>query len=72
MGKVDMCKAIEEMRRDSKEEGKREGRLEGRLEARHELLSALVSKGLLSPEEASRWMYGNPTMLDGTQSANTK
>lgn len=63
-GKVDMCKAIEEMRRDSKEEGKREGR--------RELLSALVSKGLLCPEEASRWMYGNPTMLDGTQNANTK
>jgi flagellar biosynthesis/type III secretory pathway protein FliH len=34
--KVDMCKAIDDMRKESKEEGRTEGRMEGRLEGRLE------------------------------------
>ena len=35
-GDVDMCKAIEDMKRDERREGKREGRREGRKEGRRE------------------------------------
>ena len=34
--KIDMCKAIDDMRKESKEEGRTEGRLEGRAEGRME------------------------------------
>ena len=34
--KIDMCKAIDDMRKESKEEGRTEGRVEGRLEGRVE------------------------------------
>ena len=46
---VDMCKAIDDMMQDSREEGKAEGRTEGILFA----LTGLVRDGVLSIKDAS-------------------
>ncbi len=46
---VDMCKAIEEMINDGREEGKLEGILEGKLE----MLADLVQDGILSIQDAA-------------------
>ena len=47
-GKVDVCKAIDEMRSESRNEGRIEGRREGKIEGSLETLVHLVQKGLLS------------------------
>ena len=51
-GKVDVCKAIDEMRSESRNEGRIEGKIEGRregkIEGSLETLVHLVQKGLLS------------------------
>ena len=47
-GKVDVCTAIDEMRKESRIEGKIEGRREGKIEGSLETLVHLVQKGLLS------------------------
>ena len=47
-GKVDVCMAIDEMRKESRIEGKIEGHREGKIEGSLETLVHLVQKGLLS------------------------
>ena len=47
--KIDMCKAIDDMMQDSREEGKAEGRTEGILFA----LTGLVRDGVLSIKDAA-------------------
>ena len=48
-GKIDMCVAIDEMRKESRNEGHREGKIEGALET----LVHLVRKGRLSLYDAA-------------------
>ena len=48
-GKVDVCKAIDEMRNESRNEGRIEGKIEGSLET----LVHLVQKGLISLYDAA-------------------
>ena len=45
-GKIDMCKAIDEMRKESRDEGKIEGSLE--------TLAHLVQKGVISVNDAAQ------------------
>ena len=47
-GKVDMCMAIDEMRKESRIEGRIEGHREGKIEGSLETLVHLVQKGLIS------------------------
>ena len=49
-GRIDMCKAIDEMRQESRNEARREDRQEGFLEA----LAGLVQKGLLPLADAAK------------------
>ena len=57
-GRVDMCTAIDEMRKESRDEGRKEGRKEGRNEGRIEgvleTLASLVKDGVLSIAEAAK------------------
>ena len=46
-GRFDMCKAIKEMLRDSRQEGRKEGRQEGRQEGQDEM-ATLIEKLILS------------------------
>ena len=46
-GEFDMCKAIKEMLRDSRQEGRKEGRQEGRQEGQDEM-ATLIEKLILS------------------------
>ena len=52
-GKVDVCTAIDEMRKESRIEGKIEGRREGKIEGSLETLVHLVQKGLISLYDAA-------------------
>ena len=57
-GQVNMCKAIDEMRKESRQEGILEGRQEGIMEGRQagilEILSGLVKEGVLTLTDAAR------------------
>ena len=61
-GRVDMCTAIDEMRKESRneglnegwKEGRKEGRNEGRIEGVLETLASLVKDGVLTIAEAAR------------------
>ena len=52
-GKVDMCKAIEDLKAESREEGREEGRVEGRTKGRAETIEQTVAmlKNMKIPEE---------------------
>ncbi len=56
-GKIDMCVAIDEMRKESRNEGHREGKIEGhregKIEGALETLVHLVRKGRLSLYDAA-------------------
>ena len=56
-GKVDVCTAIDEMRKESRNKGRIEGRIEGRregkIEGSLETLVHLVQKGLISLYDAA-------------------
>lgn len=52
-GKVDVCTAIDEMRKESRNEGKIEGHREGKIEGSLETLVHLVQKGLISLYDAA-------------------
>ena len=49
-----MCKAIDEMRKESRSEGRQEGIQEGRREGFLEALAGLVQKGLLPLADAAK------------------
>ena len=51
---IDMCKAVEDMIKDSKAEGKMEGRAEGKAEGVLDTLIGLVKDDLLSVKEAAK------------------
>ena len=53
-GQVNMCKAIDEMRKESRNEGRQEGILKGRQEGILEILSGLVKEGVLTLTDAAR------------------
>ena len=57
-GKIDMCKAIDEMSKESRDEGKieghREGKIEGKIEGSLETLAHLVQKGVISVNDAAQ------------------
>ena len=57
-GKIDMCKAIDEMRKESREKGHREGKIEGhregKIEGSLETLVHLVQKGKISVNDAAQ------------------
>ena len=59
-GKIDMCVAIDEMRKESRDEGMIEGRREGKIEGALETLAHLVRKGRLSLYDAA--MEANLTL----------
>ena len=71
-GKIDMCVAIDEMRKESRDEGMiegrregkieghREGKIEGKIEGALETLAHLVRKGRLSLYDAA--MEANLTL----------
>ena len=52
-GKVDVCTAIDEMRKESRNEGRIEGHREGKIEGSLETLVHLVQKGLISLYDAA-------------------
>ena len=56
-GKVDVCTAIDEMRKESRNEGRIEGKIEGhregKIEGSLETLAHLVQKGLISLYDAA-------------------
>ena len=52
-GKIDMCVAIDEMRKESRDEGMIEGHREGKIEGALETLAHLVRKGRLSLYDAA-------------------
>ena len=56
-GKVDVCTAIDEMRKESRNEGRIEGKIEGhregKIEGSLETLVHLVQKGLISLYDAA-------------------
>jgi hypothetical protein len=54
-GRVDMCKAIDDMRRDERREGRLEGRREGRLEGRREGERKGLLKSLRSLTANTGW-----------------
>lgn len=51
---VNMCKGIEELKKQQRIEGRAEGLAEGRLEGMLETLTSLVQKGLISIEDAAQ------------------
>ena len=51
---VDMCKAIEDMRKEAMDEGRREGRRDGRREGMLAALDGLVRDGVITLAEAAR------------------
>lgn len=53
-GKVNMCTAIDEMRKESRNEGIREGIKEGRQEGVLETLASLVREGILTMADAAK------------------
>ena len=53
-GQVNMCKAIDEMRKESRNEGRQEGILKGRQAGILEILSGLVKEGVLTLTDAAR------------------
>ena len=53
-GKVNMCTAIDEMRKESRNEGIREGIKEGRQEGVLETLAGLVKEGILTMADAAK------------------
>ena len=55
-GEEIMCRAIEEMRNQEREEGRLEGRLEGKIEGKTETMISLVRDGLLAVTEAAKRM----------------
>ena len=59
-GKIDMCVAIDEMRKESRDEGMIEGHREGKIEGALETLAHLVRKGRLSLYDAA--MEANLTL----------
>lgn len=59
-GKIDMCVAIDEMRKESRDEGMIEGHREGKIEGTLETLAHLVRKGRLSLYDAA--MEANLTL----------
>ena len=59
-GKIDMCVAIDEMRKESRDEGMIEGHREGKIEGTLETLVHLVRKGRLSLYDAA--MEANLTL----------
>ena len=56
MGKVNMCKAIQEMIQDSRDEGRLVGLAEGRSEGRLQLLVTLIQSGDISLQKAASLM----------------
>ena len=55
-GEEIMCRAIEEMRNQEREEGRLEGRLEGKIEGKTETMISLVRDGLLAVTDAAKRM----------------
>ncbi len=53
-GRVDMCKAIEDMRKEAMDEGRRDGERKGRREGMLATLDGLVHDGVITLAEAAR------------------